>query len=499
MGQATSAGQNSHLALIKALSNGSPQIDRSALEVGDLNVSDAVYFEGNMYSNKAPGLAFLTLPVYVALDAAGMRTTGDPTRVIWALGLLGSVLPAVVLVALVRRRAERLEPGLGTATAVTLGLGTLVLPYASIFLAHLLAACLLFGAFFLLWREREGSPSLRVAAAAGLLIGYAITSEYPSVLGGLALGVYMLSRPGTTRSLVGALRRAGAFVGGIGLGVLPLLAYNWWAFGSPTHLSYAGTGGASIREGDIGLPSFQVAADLLFGHWGLFQSAPVLALGVAGLVILFRRQRRAETAVIAAISISYFMLNAGLPWPHGGAAGTRYLIALLPFLALPLALAYRTLPLMTVALAAASVCPMVVMTATKPMGAWDGGVLARLTSADGSAETLADVVGITGWYDIVPWYGLIVFALACAVYATRLSVARAQVPGAVAALMGWAVVALLAPQVLNNDRLSKNASAFLAVVLASTVVLMIAFIHRRDLLLGPWAIRGRGKPVVRDT
>src|SRR5204862_3924590 len=126
---------------------------------------------GHFYSVKAPGLSVLTLPLYEGLGAVGGKSLareaadtarrggatgwtyrglnvhsygGVPARAaqikrtlehqaptVWALGLLGTVLPGALLLLLVRRCAERVEPGLGTAAAITLGTGTLVMPFAT--------------------------------------------------------------------------------------------------------------------------------------------------------------------------------------------------------------------------------------------------------------------------------------------------------------------------------------------------------------------------------
>lgn len=49
----------------------------------------------------------------------------------WLLGLWAVVVPAALLLWLVRSLAERVAPGRGTLAAVALGAGTLVLPYAT--------------------------------------------------------------------------------------------------------------------------------------------------------------------------------------------------------------------------------------------------------------------------------------------------------------------------------------------------------------------------------
>jgi hypothetical protein len=466
MGQTHTAGQGTHLALVKSLSQGTAIVDETAFQVGDQPASDLSRFDGHWYANKPPGLAFVILPLYLALDEAGFEPVN--TRMYWALGLLGSVLPAALLLLTVRWLGEQLAQGFGTLTAVTLGLGTLVLPFASVLFAHLLAAALLFGAFALLWRERRRAPRLGLVALAGLLGGYAVTSEYVSGIGVVVLGVY---------ALLGAqpVSRALSFGAGALLGIVPLLAYDWWAFGSPLHLSYESS---DLGEG-INAPSFPLFVQLHFDHWGLLQISPALALGWVGAFLMYRAGQRAEGVVCAAIPALYLLFNSTLThWPSGGTAGTRYVIASMPFLALPLALTYNRFPLVTSALAVPSVCILVAMAASKPLIAWDGNVLARLTSSDGSAETVADFGGITGWYDIVPFYVAVALSAVCAVRASPLRISARELPMAVAAVLGWGVVALAGPQLLASDRLPAPGSAMLVLLAAIAAALGVSQVSR---------------------
>src|SRR4051794_34866355 len=59
--------QRAHYALVRSLGNGTPQIDDYKWETGDES-----YHGGHYFSSKAPGVAFLALPGYVALHAAGL-------------------------------------------------------------------------------------------------------------------------------------------------------------------------------------------------------------------------------------------------------------------------------------------------------------------------------------------------------------------------------------------------------------------------------------------
>lgn len=506
--------QTSYMALSKALSSGTPQIDRWHWETHD----DA-YTDGHYYSVKPPGLVLATLPLYRALDAAGAerlareariraesgggapwgartlpiaqygysearaisarQTIADDAPMTWALGLLGVLAPAVALLWLVARGAERIAPGTGVATAITLGTATLVLPFSTLYFSHILAALLSFAAFALVWRERErrreeggrggsrraspegpdrpSSPSPRYLALAGLLAGLAVVCEYPLAITAGIVGLYALM-PGAP----GVVRRAVAYGGGLAAGVAPLLAYQWWAFGSPLHLAYDNAIAKTGRSGhaEIGLnedgffgitvPRPDAALELLFSGRGLLTLAPVLVLAIAGVVALRRAGRhRAEATTIAAIGLAYFVYNAGYWLPLGGGSpGPRFLVPVLPFLALGLAVAWRRWPAVTLALTAISATTMIAATMSHPMiGVNDPGVWVERIGSGVFQHSILDLAGIAhGLVAIAPFAIGVVIALALGVSSLgRAELARGArwAPIAVAA---WALAATLLPR-----------------------------------------------------
>jgi hypothetical protein len=441
--QGVGFNQTSHYVLVKAFADGTAVVDDYLDEVGDLGTRDISRVGDRFYSNKAPALAALTLPLFLLLEAAGVRTTGDPTEMMWALGLVGVVLPAVGLLVFVRAVAERLEPGFGTVAAVAMGLGTLVMPFATLFFSHALSAFVVFAAFFLLWRERYGRESLPLVAAAGLVAGLSGVVEYPNAFAAFVLGVYAIARRRW-------LARGAVYAAGMVTGILPLFLYNQWAFGSPTHLSYAGSlSDGAVQPQEIVFSTYPRPAlvlEELFGRSGLLTLAPVLACAVAGWVLLFRRGWRAEALVTAGVSVLYLLYNASFGSNFGGfSAGQRYVIAIIPFLALGLAAAFRAFPATTGALALVSAIVAVSITATHALAGYNAEWLDRISRRDFTA-TAASLVGVTGWYTILPFFAAAVAAAVLAFLATagpQPSPLETAVGGL--AVLAWALVAAAAP------------------------------------------------------
>jgi hypothetical protein len=469
--------QTSYYAFVKALSHGHTSIDAYHWETRDKS-----YINGHFYSVKSPGLAFALTPPFMALDALGAptlaREAADTARaggarqwtyrglnvhaygynaqraadikrrleiqapMVWALGLFGTVLPALALLLVTRRLVEHIEPGLGTLTAVTLGGATLVMPFAVNLFSHVLAALLAFAAFALAWRERErAQPKPAEIALAGLLAGLAVTTEYPLAIAGAIVGVY---------ATVGRswLRRGAAYAGGVALGVLPLLIYNFVAFGSVTTLSYKNAVNEQGRSGHetlglngdglfgIGMPKPRYALELLLSPRGILIVTPIVIMGVLGTVLLWRRGRRAEAGVIGAVVGAYFVYDAGYWLPMGGGSpGPRFLIPTLPFLALGIAAAWRRWPGPTLALAVPSAVTMIAAAITYPLVTFGHTDDWTQRASDANFQhTLLSLFGLdNGWLAVAP---VLAAFLAAAILAWR-SAPRLRVR-----FSGWAVLGL---------------------------------------------------------
>ena len=409
--------------------------------------------------------------------------------IIWALTLLGAVIPAVGLLVLVRWVAERIEPGYGTAAAITLGLGTIVMTFAAEFFSHVIAATLGFGAFALLFREREGPARLVLVGAAGLLAGLAVSFEYPLGLLGAILFAYALARPRR-------LPRGAAYAAGAVIGAAPALAFNLWALASPLRFAYSyavsvqgfsGHDQLGLNSGGffgIDLPRPGAAIDLLLAGRGLLTLTPVLVMGVVGAIMMRRRGRPAEAAVIGAVGIAYFLYNAGYWLPFGGGSpGPRFLIPALPFLAIGLAPAYRRLPALTLALAIPSVTFMLAGALTFPLIGDNGtGTWANQLGSGALEHTVLTVLGVhNGWLAVAPLLAAVAAAIALCVLATPRP-RRGDVRPAVAALLGWATISVVGPSVAGDPIVplddGRAALTLVAVAVAASAAALQALRYR---------------------
>jgi hypothetical protein len=367
--QAGGWNQNSRFDLTRAIvEEGSLSIERYHRNTGDKACVDPDPRDrrctGEHYSDKAPGASLLAVPPYavihtvagserpsrryldtaaylVTVFAVGLPSALAVVALYWLLGAFGQ---------LARRQRRRASPapsgdgpGAGTelspaarlAVALAYGLGTLAFPYATLFYGHQLIAALLLIGFAILVRARHGQapPPAWHLFGAGLLLGWAVVVEYPAALAVAPITAYaaLFVRPWP---------RLGWLVLGGLLSGLVLVAYHWAAFGGPLTLPYEFSTQQHRHLGwfmGLGSPDGEALKNILFTSYrGLFWSAPWLLLAVPGAVLLLGRAHlRAEAIVCLVVGLLFIWLNASLvDWQGGWAMGARYLIPIIPFLAI---------------------------------------------------------------------------------------------------------------------------------------------------------------------
>jgi hypothetical protein len=482
--QPTGDNQKAHYALVRALADGRATVDEVRTNP-NLRTIDVTEHDGHLYAAKSPGYALFSLPAYVVLEWAGVDTDGDTKRILWALHLWATVLPALALLLVVRHVADDVEPGLGIAAAVLLGVSTLLLPFATLFFSHVFTAALAFGAFALLWFDRPRGPRPWVVAASGLLAGFAAATEASVAIAAVVLGAY--AGYGLARS--GWPTRALAFAGAFALGLAPSPVFNWWALGSPLRSPYEGWHypGQAEESGSFGfgVPTPNSFLLVLLYPTGLV----LLAAGVAGSILLLRR-RRAEATVILSVAAAFVLANSMSPDALGGAApGPRYLVPVFPFFAAGLAVALRRFRGETVGLALAGATMLGAATITSPLGAFDQHVIQRLR-AHSVVDTALELVGFRSGYAVLVFVAAVGLAIGAAARAATLTLAaRDALPAAVTAAV-FAVVATQTPRLLSEPAPMAELAAAAAIVAGGVAAVAAA----RRLASKPPRSRGTMEP-----
>jgi hypothetical protein len=248
-------------------------------------------------------------------------------------------------------------------------LGTMCLPFSSVFFGHQLAAAFLFSSFFLIFQLRI-MPELFnkpfYLFLIGLLLGFAFLTEYTTLVVILPMMVYYVFLCWEKRPpFLNFKRLAVTVLGGI-IPLIILLIYNQQSFGSPLTIGYEHLGNqfqAEMSQGLMGIhwPQLEVLFYLTFHPaQGLFWQSPVLMMSFVGIYYMLIDQRyRVEGIMIVVSTVFYLLLNSGyFMWWGGASFGPRHLIPMLPFLGIPLVFIPRRLFPLVIILGIISIAQM---------------------------------------------------------------------------------------------------------------------------------------------
>jgi len=296
----TPAGTNtiSRYDMVYALSHGTAIIDQHAN-----NTIDVSLYNGHWYSPRSLGLSLLAVPILYILghfmDLNNSRTLTEQIAILNDC----TVLPAAVIGALALKRfVDYLRPQLvrtplSTVVAGAFGLGTLAFPFATTFFSHAFGGALVFIGFYLLYRARTQAQPWRRVLLAGVLVGFAVISEYPVGLVMVILGGYLvLVFPHRW------LRMLLVYGAGLAPSALLLAWYDWFAFGNPLNFSYsyvADSAFAGQHKGFFGVtfPHPEGLEAILLYPRGLLMESPFLLLVPLGLVFWLVESLRAARVV----------------------------------------------------------------------------------------------------------------------------------------------------------------------------------------------------------
>ncbi len=361
--------QNAHFDLTRAVvEHRSIRLDAYASNTGDTSLGR----RGHIFANKPPGASFIGAIPYAIVYAVERAAHADfgswliATLNLYLLtvlvcGICGALIPAVIYLDLRRRAAATRRAAL--AMALIFAFGTFLFAYSTVYFAQVPAALFLLLAF--VWLDDH---PWRAGAAAGI----AGMCFYVCIPAAVAMALFA-SRAGVHAGRSGGVLAAPRFiVAGLPFGVA-LGAYHKAAFGSPWRTAVEGSGAFVQKGALLGVllrPSAEALWGVTFSRWrGLFAISPVLLFAFAGAVVMLRRRvLRRELAVIAVVAVIFVVSIISFNGWHGGSAiGPRYLLPVVPLLAIPMLFATTMLRPLWIVLAAVSIAINILAAAVDPM------------------------------------------------------------------------------------------------------------------------------------
>lgn len=238
---------------------------------------DVSYYGGRTYSNKAPGMLSVSVPVYALVRTVMVDPVGARVAATWLTQVLGTVLPTVIFLLMLHALLVRrygLEPAGATLLVWISAFGTLTLPYSVALFGHQTAAALVGIAVVLTLGDevRLGAVRPGVAFLAALALGGATATDYLAAIPAVAWTAWFASRPHRSG------RALGAWLAGVSLAAAALGTYHSVCFGAPWRFPYA-TGVLSPQFAELVAwhpPDPVLLGELLFGpRRGLLYANPV--------------------------------------------------------------------------------------------------------------------------------------------------------------------------------------------------------------------------------
>ena len=340
---------DSRLGLVKSI------VEENRFEIDStwrstLPTKDVAKFQNHYYSDKAIGSSLIGagfyFPVYIA---SRMLRIKIPTLVFTeiltflAIGLVCALI-APFFYSFLKKITN--SPRYAFIVTIAMCLATPLYKYSTSYYGHVLAGVFLFVAFFI-WFNIKNEEQIKPVKVliSGYLLGYAIITEYPTVIIAFGVGLYILYVLWKKKRLFELKTYLYLLIG-----VLPLIsivmAYNYAVFHHPFKTGYSYELLPQFNNGQhagmmgIGLPDLNVLFFMtLHPSMGIFWQSPFLLLSFIGWFRMWKEdQYRAEAILSFGVILVYFLMMSGYYLWWGGVAFTpRSLIPVFPFFCIPLA------------------------------------------------------------------------------------------------------------------------------------------------------------------
>jgi hypothetical protein len=321
------------------------EVTRGIVEHGTVAMSYNVFqmdahrgVDGRYYAPYGIGHAIYSIPFYAGarlVEKATGAGLGKPEVLPKAGFVVGSAFAAALTVWIIFLFAWRLS-GDGVAatwTAVAVGLGSLLWPYAKFgFNAPLGTLCVVAGTYGVWAGTRLRRDSLLVLG--GIALGGALLVKHELALVCLPIGLWIIAESWPDRSLL--IRRALVSAAPVLVALAVTLYYNDVRFGNPLDTGY-------LRDDTLGTGSITagLAGLLVSPGRSVFLYSPVVIGGVIALVVLARHDRPTALLLLGQFVVMLCFYASLVNWDAERSYGPRYLLPVIPLLILPIASAIR--------------------------------------------------------------------------------------------------------------------------------------------------------------
>lgn len=275
---------------------------------------------GEIYSIHAPGVSIIVLPAFAVAGYVG--------------AVLTMILIAALTAALTWRLAWRVSgsvPGAWAGVAAVFATTPYFFHIFTIYPEIIGSLCVAIGAWLLidLADGREVSNRRVIATGAALALLPWLHSRFAVIAA--VLGVVIVLRLAARPSAVNAIAR---FLAVPMIAGAAWFAFFWIIWGSPSPTAPygpdTGTSASYIAKGLIGLVFDQ--------QFGVLITAPIYVMTVAGMIALFRQSPRLAIELVLLVVPYAITVASYAMWWAGNAAPARFLVAIVPLAALPIAL-----------------------------------------------------------------------------------------------------------------------------------------------------------------
>ncbi len=283
-----------------------------------------------------PGYPLAAVPVYWLLRAvASLAGITDYGFIAGSIEWANALLTALLLVLLARWLArEFAAPRRAALVAAAFGLGTILLQYARSNFSETLQALLL-GAAVMLLLSRPVLREPRAGVWFGICLGWLVLTKATFLLFVPLLLLWAYCTPGTGRLRllpVGLPLLVGLVLYG---GYNRVRTGDWFDFYYPS-LYTVDVGGrdVTVPQNFSAAPWHGLAGYLISPGKSIFLTSPLLLLALPGAVHWWRRRRR-DLLFMTLLLTAYTLLFACFTgWEGGLCWGPRFLVPLIPLLAL---------------------------------------------------------------------------------------------------------------------------------------------------------------------